>query len=58
MKVLKLLDTVDRGGAETQALDICRNGHRFGLDITLISGGGSLEGEFRESGVRYIGLRR
>src|SRR5687768_375605 len=58
MKVLHLLDTINRGGAEVQALDICRNGHRFGLDITLVSRGGSLESEFRESGVRYIGLRR
>lgn len=58
MKVLHLLDSVDRGGAEAQALDVCRNAERFGIDMTLVSGGGTLESEFRESGVEYISLKR
>ena len=59
MKVLHLLDSLDRGGAEAQALDVCRNAERFGLEMTLVSAaGGAFEGEFRDSGVDYIGLDR
>ncbi len=59
MKVLHLLDSVGRGGAEAQALDVCRNAARFGIDITLVSaGGGAMENDFRESGAEYIPLKR
>ena len=58
MKILHLLDTVNRGGAEAQALDVCRNAARFGLEMTLVSGGGTLEGEFMNSGADYIRLAR
>jgi L-malate glycosyltransferase len=59
MRVLHLLDSVNRGGAEAQALDVCRNAARFGLEITLVSaGGGSLESDFRNTGVDYIGRSR
>jgi glycosyltransferase involved in cell wall biosynthesis len=59
MKVLHFLDSLGRGGAETQALDVCRNASRFGLKMTLVSGaGGALENDFRESGVEYIRLDR
>jgi glycosyltransferase involved in cell wall biosynthesis len=59
MKILHLLDSVNRGGAETQVLDICRNASRFGLEITLVAGGGGvLEDDFRDSGVEYIRLDR
>ena len=59
MKVLQLLDSVNRGGAETQVLDLCRNASRFGLEVTLVAaGGGVLEDDFRESGVEYIRLDR
>ena len=58
MKVLHLLDSVDRGGAEAQALDVCRNAARFGIEMTLVSGGGTLESGFRASGVEYISLKR
>jgi glycosyltransferase involved in cell wall biosynthesis len=59
MKILHLLDSVNRGGAETQVLDICRNASRFGLEMTLVTaGGGVLENDFRDSGVEFIRLDR
>ena len=59
MKVLHLLDSVNRGGAEAQALDVCRNAERFGLEMTLVTAkGGTLERDFRDSGVEYIRLDR
>jgi glycosyltransferase involved in cell wall biosynthesis len=59
IKVLHLLDSVNRGGAETQVLDICRNAARFGLEMTLVTaGGGVLENDFRDSGVEFIRLDR
>ena len=59
MKVLHLLDSVNRGGAETQVLDVCRNASRFGIELTLVAaGGGVMEDEFRASGVEYVRLDR
>lgn len=59
MKVLHLLDSIDRGGAEAQALDVCRNAGRFGLEMTLVTAsGGEMEPEFQRSGVEYIRLDR
>ena len=59
IKVLHLLDSVNRGGAETQVLDICRNASRFGMETTLVtSGGGTLEDDFRNSGAEYIRVAR
>ncbi len=59
MKVLYLLDSVNRGGAETLALDICRNAERCGLEMTFVAtGGGDLEQEFENSGVGYHRLKR
>jgi len=59
MRVLHLLDSVNRGGAEAQALDVCRNASGFGLEITLVTAhGGTLEREFQESGAEYIRLGR
>ncbi|HEX6124639.1 MAG TPA: glycosyltransferase [Pyrinomonadaceae bacterium] len=59
MKVLHFLDSLDRGGAEAQALDVCRNASRFGLEMTLVTAkGGALEEEFRATDVEYIRLGR
>ncbi len=59
MKILHLLDSLDRGGAEAQALDVCRNASRFGLEMTLVTAkGGVLEQDFRATGVEYIRLER
>lgn len=59
MKILHYLDTLGRGGAEMQALDVCRNAARYGLEMTLVAaGGGPLEDEFRAAGVEFIRLER
>lgn len=59
MKVLHLLDTLGRGGAETIALDVCRNAARFGIELTFVTTrGGPLEEDFRQSGVEFIRLQR
>jgi len=59
MKVLHTLDSLNRGGAEMMALDVCRNARANGLDLTfLATGGGDLEADFRNSGVDFIRLER
>ncbi len=59
MRVLHFLDSLSRGGAEMQALDVCRNAKDFGIDVTLATaGGGALEDDFRESGVEFIRFQR
>lgn len=59
MKILHYLDTLGRGGAEMQALDVCRNAKAAGLEMTLVAaGGGALEDEFRSTGVEFIRLER
>ncbi len=59
MKVLLLLDSLNRGGAEMLALDVCRNASRHGLDIALVAtGGGALESDFKTSGVEYTRIQR
>jgi len=59
MRILHYLDTLGRGGAEMQALDVCRNAADFGLDMTLVAGGGgALEEDFRQSGVEFVRLQR
>ena len=45
--VLHMLDSLNRGGAETLVLDICRNAQRSENEILFVaSGGGDLESEF------------
>ena len=59
MKVLHLLDSLNRGGAETLALDVCRNARANDLDLTLAAtGGGALETDFENSGVEFVRLQR
>jgi glycosyltransferase involved in cell wall biosynthesis len=59
MRVLYFLDTVGRGGAEMQALDVCRNASRFGIDLTFVTArGGSLEADFRSSGADFVWFER
>lgn len=42
-----------------QALDVCRNAKAAGFEMTLVAaGGGSLEAEFRATGVEFIRLER
>ncbi|HEX7175128.1 MAG TPA: glycosyltransferase [Pyrinomonadaceae bacterium] len=59
MRVLHILDSLNRGGAETLALDLCRNARAGGLELTFVAtGGGDLEDDFRRSGADFIRLRR
>jgi len=59
MRVLHLLDSLNRGGAETLCLDVCRNARARELDLTFAAtGGGELEDDFRRSGARFVRLSR
>ena len=59
MKILHFLDTVNRGGAETLVLDVCRNARKNGLDVMFAAvGGGALEEDFMQSGVEFVRLKR
>jgi len=59
MKVLHLLDTLNRGGAEMQVLDVCRNARNFDIDLTLATmKGGALATDFRASGADFVKLNR
>ncbi|HYP00434.1 MAG TPA: glycosyltransferase family 4 protein [Pyrinomonadaceae bacterium] len=59
MRVLHLLDSLNRGGAEMLCLDVCRNARANGLDLTFAAtGGGELEDDFRQSGARFVRLSR
>ncbi|HEX9918334.1 MAG TPA: glycosyltransferase family 4 protein, partial [Pyrinomonadaceae bacterium] len=56
---MHLLDSLNRGGAETLALDVCRNARAAGLDLTFAAtGGGELEDDFRRSGAHFVRLSR
>jgi glycosyltransferase involved in cell wall biosynthesis len=56
---MHILDSLNRGGAETLALDVCRNARAGGLELVFVAtGGGDLEDDFRESGVEFVRLRR
>jgi L-malate glycosyltransferase len=58
-KALHILDSLNRGGAETMMLDVCRNAKQNGLELTFVAaGGGELESDFRNSGVEFIRLNR
>jgi glycosyltransferase involved in cell wall biosynthesis len=59
MRVLHILDSLNRGGAEVLALDVCRNAATAGLELTFAAtGGGDLEADFRASGVEFVRLER
>lgn len=59
MKVLHFLDTLNRGGAETQVLDVCRNAREFGLEMTFVTAnGGAMEDEFRAANKDFYKLNR
>lgn len=59
MKVLHVLDSLNRGGAEIMALDLCRNAKTNGLDLIFAAtGGGELESDFGRANVEFIRLQR
>ena len=56
---MHILDSLNRGGAEMLELDLCRNARANNLDLTFVAtGGGDLEGDFRNSGVTFQRLER
>lgn len=58
MKIAHLMGTLNRGGAETLVLDICRNAARAGLNLVLFHRkSGLLAENFLASGVEMIRLR-
>lgn len=59
MKVLHILDSLNRGGAEMLLLDVCRNAARGGLDLSFAAtGGGTLEEDFKQSGAPFVRFQR
>jgi L-malate glycosyltransferase len=59
MKVLHILDSLNRGGAEMLALDVCRNARANGLELSFAAtGGGALEEDFKNSGAPFFRLKR
>lgn len=59
MKILHFLDTVNRGGAETLVLDVCRNAKKSGIEIVFANaGGGALETDFRRLNIKNFRLKR
>lgn len=59
MNVLYLLEGLDRGGAETQALDVCRNAKRHGINLVFATQlSGALESEIRSTGIPFYRVRR
>jgi len=59
MKILHFLDTVNRGGAETLVLDVCRNAHKAGIELLFAcAGGGALEKDFLELNITKFRLKR
>lgn len=59
MKALHILDSLNRGGAEILALDLCRNARKNGLDLAFAAtGGGTLEEDFMNSGALVFRLNR
>lgn len=59
MRILHLLDALNRGGLELLTLDMCRNAKRKNFDIILVSlGNGELKKDFIESGIKVVELKR
>jgi glycosyltransferase involved in cell wall biosynthesis len=59
IKALHLIDSLNRGGAEIQTLDIARNAAASDIDICVTAtGGGELEEEFKSSEFEYLRLQR
>lgn len=59
MKVLHILDSLNRGGTEVLELDVCRNAKANGLDLIFAAtGAGDLESDFQRSEVEFVTLKR
>src|SRR3972149_5276226 len=49
MKILHYLDSLNAGGIETSVLDLYRNASKNGLRMTVASGGGMLEEDYKKT---------
>lgn len=59
IRALHILDSLNRGGAEMLTLDVCRNAHTEGLELTFVATGtGDLAQEFAALDIDQIWLRR
>lgn len=59
MKVFHLLDSLNRGGAETLVLDICRNYDSSDISVGLITtGSGDILRDFEDTGIDIFRLKR
>ena len=59
MKVLHMLDALNKGGTETIALDFCQKAREFGIDLTFVAAGrGHLEDDFRNTGIDFLFRQR
>ena len=59
LNVLYLLDSLNRGGAEMLALDVCRNARANNINLTFVAtGGGALAADFESSADDFIRLNR
>lgn len=59
MKILHIIDRLNRGGAEILALNLCKNANKNNLDLLFVSlGGGDLENDFAETEIEFIKLSR
>lgn len=56
MKILMVTMSMGIGGAETHILELCRELHRLGNDITLASFGGVYADELTSLGIRHVSL--
>ena len=59
IKVLHILKSLDIGGIETLALDLCNRAHLFDLEVHVICiGGGELEAEFQKSPAYFTKIKK
>lgn len=59
LKVLHVIKSLDIGGIETLALDVCGNAHRHGIETHLVCiGGGALEDAFRRTPAKFRLMRK
>jgi len=56
MKILMVTMAMNIGGAETHILELCRELHRMGHDVTLASNGGVYADELISLGIRHVKL--
>lgn len=58
MRVLCYLDSLDRGGSERQAVDVCKNAADYGIEMVAVARRGDLLDELRASGVEVVEVER